>query len=270
MTHALLRTALFVPGDRPDRFAKALGCGADTVIVDLEDAVEDARKEEAREHIRAFLEAQPEARIRVRVNGARHPGHAADLVLCAHPGIVGVLLPKAERAEDVLGVATTGKPVWPVVESARGLAAVPEMAAVAGVERLSYGGLDLSADLGLSTGTDAAERILDQVRFVLLLHSRLAGLAAPLESVFPAMDDEPGLERFARNAGAMGFAGILCIHPRQVPVVHAALAPSVEEVAWARRVVNAAARGAGAFKVDGQMVDAPVVERARRVLAAIL
>lgn len=268
MPSPLLRTALFVPGSRPERFAKALDAGADAVIVDFEDAVEEALKAQARDNLRAFLDDRPEARVWVRVNMAGHPGHAEDLALCAHPGVLGLLLPKAESVEQVVRAAAVGKPVWPIVESARGLAELPSMARAAGVERLTFGGLDLGVDLGLAAGSEAAERILDQARFALLLHSRLAGLAQPLDTVFPRIDDEAGLSRFAADAGAMGFAGMLCIHPRQVPVVHAALAPSAADVAWAQRVVEAAAGGAGAFKVDGQMVDAPVIQRARRILAA--
>src|SRR5690606_28751792 len=142
------------------------------------------------------------------------------------PGVLGILLPKAEGPEQVLVAAATGKPVWPVVESAQGLAQIPGMARVAGVERLTSGGLDLALDLGLAAGTGAAERILDQARYALLLHSRLAGLAPPLESIYPRIDDSQGLTRFARDAGDMGFSGMLCIHPKQVAVVHAALAPS--------------------------------------------
>ncbi|WP_263143449.1 CoA ester lyase [Pseudomonas sp. RIT-PI-AD] len=268
MSSHLLRTALFVPGSRPERFAKALASGADAVIVDFEDAVEEAQKRQARDNLEVFLDDQPDARVWVRVNMAGHAEHAADLEACRHPGVDGILLPKAESVEQVVRAAAIGKPLWPIVESARGLQELPAMARAAGVERLTFGGLDLGVDLGLAAGSAAAERILDQARFVLLLQSRLAGLAQPLDTVFPRIDDEAGLTRFARDAGAMGFAGMLCIHPKQVAVVHAALAPSADEVAWARRVVEGAEEGVGAFKVDGQMVDAPVIARARRILVA--
>jgi (S)-citramalyl-CoA lyase len=127
----------------------------------------------------------------------------------------------------------------------------------------------LSLDLNLAAGTRAAERMLDQARFALLVQSRLAGLQAPLDTVFADIADTEGLRRFARDAQDSGFAGMLCIHPGQVAVVHQAMAPSAEALAWAQRVV-AGAGGSGAFQLDGQMVDAPVVERAQRLLRMVV
>ncbi len=134
---SIVRTALFVPGSRPERFAKALASGADAVIVDFEDAVEASLKARARENLESFLDANPEARVRVRVNAAGDPQQAADLELCGRlPGVTGILLPKAERAMQVRIAAASGKPVWPLIESARGLLALGEIAACEGVERL--------------------------------------------------------------------------------------------------------------------------------------
>lgn len=267
MNTTLIRSALFVPATRPERIPKALASGADAVIVDLEDAVPEAQKVEARAHLDAFLAANPDARVRVRINAPGHPGQAADLELCRrHSGVVGVLLPKVESAAQVAEVSACGKPVWPLVESAAGLLALEGIARAGGVERLSFGGLDLGLDLGLSSGSAAAERILDQARYALLLHSRMAGLAAPLDTVFPAIADRDGLAEAAQRARDMGFGGLLCIHPGQVTVVHEALMPSAEELAWARRIMAANASGDGVFVVDGQMVDAPVIGRARRLL----
>lgn len=267
MNTTLIRSALFVPATRPERIPKALASGADAVIVDLEDAVPEAQKEEARAHLDAFLAANPDACVRVRINAPGHPGQTADLALCQrYSGVIGVLLPKVESAAQTIVAAACGKPVWPLVESAAGLLALAEIARSVGVERLSFGGLDLGLDLGISSGSAAAERILDQARYALLLHSRTAGLAAPLDTVFPAIADHDGLAEAARNARDMGFGGLLCIHPSQVAVVHEALMPSAEELAWARRIMAANASGDGVFVVDGQMVDAPVIGRARRLL----
>ncbi|TBU89040.1 HpcH/HpaI aldolase/citrate lyase family protein [Phytopseudomonas dryadis] len=267
MSTPIVRSALFVPASRPERIPKALASGADVVIVDLEDAVQESLKVEARANLDAFLGGHPQARLLVRINAAEHAGHAEDIALCQrHAGVIGVLLPKVESAAQVARVAACGKPVWPIIESARGLLELPAIAAAPGVERLSFGGLDLGLDLGLSSGTAAAERILDQARYSILLHSRLTALAAPLDSVFPAIDDRAGLERAVRDARDMGFAGLLCIHPSQVGVVHQVLAPAAEELDWARRVLAAGADGAGVFVVDGQMIDAPVLGRARRIL----
>ncbi|KAA0944783.1 MULTISPECIES: CoA ester lyase [unclassified Pseudomonas] len=271
MPNPIVRSALFVPGSRPERFSKALASGADAVIVDFEDAVEEPLKRQARDNLGVFLQGTPEARVWVRVNAPGHPEHAADLAFCkAHRGVAGVLLPKVESAAQVAFVAATGKVIWPIIESARGLLAVAEIAHAPQVERLSFGGLDLALDLNLSSNSRAAEFALDQARLALIVHSRAACLVAPLDGVHPAIDDPDGLRRSIRHAYEMGFAGALCIHPKQVAVIHQALAPSAEDLVWAQRVVDAGSHGAGAYQIDGQMVDAPVLLRAQRLLAAQL
>lgn len=267
MNSSIIRSALFVPATRPERIPKALASGADAVIVDLEDAVAENLKAEARGNLDAFLAANPAARLLVRINAPTHPEQAADLALCArHPCVVGVLLPKVESAVQVALAAGCGKSVWPIIESARGLAHLAEIAQAHGVERLSFGSLDLGLDLGLASGSAAAERILDQARYGLLLQSRLAGLAAPLDSVFPDIKNLHGLAQAVADARDMGFGGLLCIHPGQVAVVHETLMPSAAELDWAQRILAAGVSGDGVFVVDGQMVDAPVIGRARRLL----
>lgn len=262
------RSALFVPATRPERIAKALASGADAVIVDLEDAVAEAAKTAARADLEQALLAAPELRVWVRINSAAHPAHGADLALCQRlEQVRGVVLPKAESAAQIDHVlAMTAKPVWPIIESACGLDRLKEIAKAAGVERLVLGGLDLGLDLGLESGTAAAERLLDQARFRLLLEGRLAGLPAPLDSVFPAIDDLPGLAMATRSARDQGFSGLLCIHPRQVAVVHDTLTPTQTEIDWAQRVIAASQGDLGVFVVDGKMVDAPVIGRAQRLL----
>jgi len=266
MEHKTMRSALFVPGNRPERFAKALASGADVVIVDFEDAVEESQKVQARENLLAFLNQTPGARVWVRVNMASHIQHEDDLLACRHSGVDGVFLPKAETSDQVRRAVETGKSVIPIIESALGLEALPAMAKTPGVLLLTYGRLDLGLDLGLTEGSQGAERMLDHVRYELLLQSRLAGLAMPLESVFPSIDDQVGLEHATRAAAGMGFSGLLCIHPKQVSVVHSALRPSEADLDWAERVI-AAYDGRGAFRLDGAMVDAPVIARAQRLLA---
>lgn len=267
MTSAIIRTALFVPATRPERIPKALATGADAVIVDLEDAVAESQKSEARANLDEFLHTHPQARVLVRINAPTHVEQAADLALCArHAGVIGVLLPKVESAVQVALAVGCGKPVWPIIESARGLAHLAEIAHAPGVERLSFGSLDLGLDLGLASGTAAAERILDQARYALLLQSRLADLAPPLDSVFPDIKNLHGLTQAVTGARDMGFGGLLCIHPSQIAVVHETLMPNSEELDWAHRILAAGASGDGVFVVDGQMVDAPVIGRARRLL----
>ena len=153
MNKPIIRSALFVPASRPERIPKALAVGADAVIVDLEDAVQESLKVEARAHLDAFLTANPEARLLVRINAPEHAGHGADIELCGrHAGVIGVLLPKVESAAQVARVAACGKPVWPIIESAAGLLALADIARSEGVERLSFGALDLGLDLGLGLG----------------------------------------------------------------------------------------------------------------------
>ena len=267
MDNTSIRSALFVPATRPERIPKALQSGADQVIVDLEDAVAEDLKAQARASLDAFLNDNPQARVLVRINAPQHQQQAADIELCRRqPGVVAVLLPKAESAAQVEQAAACGKPVWPIIESARGLLELPAIARARGVERLSFGALDLGLDLGLASDTAGAQRILDQARYAILLHSVLAQLAPPLDSVFADINNSAGMARMAADARDMGFGGLLCIHPGQVAVIHTAFMPRQDELDWARRVLDAVASTGGVFVLDGQMVDAPVIGLARRVL----
>src|SRR5699024_8742686 len=160
-----------------DRFAKALAAGADTVIIDLEDAVGPEDKGLAREHITAFAGEHPQATFMVRVNGAQTAWFDDDLTWCQSlPAVAGVVLPKAENASQVAEAAHTGKPVMPIIESARGVLAMSELAKQAHVQRLSFGYLDLMLELGTTPDTGAARTVLDQVRVQLLVQSAACGL----------------------------------------------------------------------------------------------
>jgi (S)-citramalyl-CoA lyase len=266
-----MRSALFVPATRPERFAKALSAGADMVIIDLEDAVEPKAKAQARASVRDFGGANPAARFWVRVNAIGTPWFADDLALCQSlDNIVGVSLPKAESALHIRQALVAGKPVHPIIESPKGALALGEIASVAGVGRLSFGSLDLMLALGATPDTAGAEIVLNQLRCQILLHSRAHGLDAPLEGVYPHFDNLDGLALLSRQVRDMGFGGALCIHPKQIAVIHAAFAPSELELDWARRVVTIARdTGSFAFKVDGKMVDLPVIERARQMLERV-
>jgi len=167
MNTSIVRTALFVPATRPERIPKAIATGADRVIVDLEDAVQENLKEQARDNLERFLSDHPQARILVRVNAPDHWAHAADLEICRrHAGVIGILLPKTESAEHVLTAANTQKPIWPIIESAQGLAELQAIAQAQGVERLSFGSLDLGLDLNLTTGSPAAKEFLTGRKFI--------------------------------------------------------------------------------------------------------
>ena len=268
MSKSVVRSALFVPATRPERIPKAIATGADRVIVDLEDAVQENLKEQARENLDRFLSENLRAQILVRVNAPDHWTHAADLDLCRrHAGVIGILLPKAENAEQVSTAASTGKAIWSIIESAKGLAALNSIASAQGVERLSFGSLDLGLDLNLTTGSRAAEEVLSHARYAVLLWTRVAGLAPALDGVFPSIEDTTGLHDAVQFARDMGFGGALCIHPTQVAIIHQAQKPNLEELHWAQRIIEAARSGEGVFVLDGQMVDAPVIGRAQAILA---
>ena len=263
MDRPLHRSVLFVPGNRPERFDKALAAGASAIIIDLEDAVSPADKPAARAAVAAWL--RPEHAVIVRVNSADTPWFADDLALAGAPGVAAVMVPKAERADTLAAVMGAGaRALLPLVESAGGLAGLAGLAAAPGVHRLAFGSIDLQVDLGLK---DATEDELLPFRLQLVLASRLAGIGAPLDGVSTAIDDEARLVQDVQRARRLGFAGKLCIHPRQVAVVNRGLAPSAAELDWARRVLAAAGDAQGAaVAVDGKMVDKPVLLRAEALL----
>ena len=273
-TTPLPRTYLFVPGDRPERFAKALASGADAVVVDLEDAVAPAAKDAARDAVAAWLGALADdecARVVVRINDASTPWFEADLRMAANARAAALMLPKAERVETITQLHA-GAPLaalLALVETARGVLAAEALAAAPGVQRLVFGTLDFALDLDLS-GDPAG---FDFAASRLALASRAAGIASPVAGVTTVIDDEPALLADLARMRAHGFGAKLCIHPKQVAPIHAALRPSADELAWARRVLQAA-NGAdsadatrGAVQIDGRMIDKPVIERARRLLA---
>ena len=269
-TLALARSFLFVPGHRPERFAKALASGADAVIIDLEDAVPLDAKNTARA---ALLDAWTDfaaaerARLLVRVNPAGTSWHEADLAAVASlTGLGALMLPKAENPRQVeQAFRTSSKRVLPLIESAEGVGQMDAIARAAGILRLGLGHIDLQADLGLRCGPDEAE--LAPVRLGMVVASRRAGLTSPVDGVTTATQDAEALAADAQRSRRFGFGAKLCIHPAQVAGVHQALAPTDAERDWARRVLAAeVAAGGGAFSVDGKMVDPPVLLLARSLL----
>jgi citrate lyase subunit beta/citryl-CoA lyase len=267
---AQARSFLFVPGNRPERFAKALASGADAVIIDLEDAVPLDAKDTARAalaHAWPDFDADQRARLLVRVNPAGTPWHEADLAaLGGLSSLAAVMLPKAENPQQVEhAFSASGVPVLPLIESAEGVGQLDAIARAQGVLRLGLGHIDLQADLSMRCGPDEAE--LSPIRVALVVASRRAGLPAPVDGVTTATADADVLARDAQRSRRFGFGAKLCIHPAQVAGVHQALAPTDAECAWARRVLVAeTAAGGGAFSVDGKMVDPPVLLLARKIL----
>lgn len=273
------RSYLFVPADRPERYRKALDSGADAVIIDLEDAVAPDAKPAARAALRDWALAEPAlaAQVWVRINDQATPWFEADLELLRAVRPAGAMLSKAESAAQVAAVAAVLAPhagVIALIETARGLHQVETIAAAPRVARLAFGTLDYALDLDLPDVTDmvtaaASAPGLAYAACRIAIASRLAELPPPAAGVTAAIGDQAALLADFSLARACGFGAKLCIHPAQVAPVHQALAPTPEQEAWARRVLDAwtASQGRGAVRVDGRMVDRPVFMKARALLA---
>jgi citrate lyase subunit beta/citryl-CoA lyase len=276
-----MRSLLFVPGDRPDRFDKALGCGADAVILDLEDAVVPARKAAAREAVAACL-ARPRRGTAVfcRINPLGSGLADADLVAVG-PGVPdGIVLPKAESAACVGDLAARldvgGWPPIPILpiatETARAVFGLGSYAEVADrLCGLTWGAEDLPAAIGAAAAREADGRYTppyEVVRALALMAAHAAGVAA-IETVYPEFRDGAGVAAYARQGRRDGFTGMMAIHPDQVGPINEAFAPTAGEIAHAQRVVDlfASNPNAGSVALDGRMLDAPHLLHARRILA---
>ncbi|MEV0597335.1 HpcH/HpaI aldolase/citrate lyase family protein [Nonomuraea cavernae] len=264
-------TWLYVPGDRPERFAKAAGSGADVVIIDLEDAVVPARKDEARANAAAFLRERTDREgvaVHVRVNDLATPRGLADVAeLGGLPGLDAVRLPKVESAAGLGVLEGLRVPVHALLESAAGVVAVAEIAAHPSVAGVALGEQDLVAELSIS-----AESAMNQIRLDVVLAAAAAGLPPVPMSVYPDLRDEEGLIASCQAGRGLGMFGRTAIHPRQLPAIRRAFTPTAEEAARAAEIVEAAeeAEKAGRGVValpDGRFVDAPIVARARRTVA---
>jgi len=256
------RSYLFAPGHSAKLLGRVFEAGADAVMLDLEDAVPPDAKDMARGMVAETLVDHP---AWVRVNAARTEWCEADLAAVGERAF-GIRIPKAESADDVRWVAerAPGKPIICAIESAGGVLAAAEIAAVPGVRHLAMGGVDLQNDLNAGNGNLQTL----YVRSHLVVVSRAAGLEPPIDSVWPRLDDEAGLREQAEFARSLGFFGKSAIHPRQLPTLHEVFTPSEREVDWAREVVAAfeAAGGAALRLPGGEFVDLPVARRARRLL----
>ncbi|MGX1096408.1 HpcH/HpaI aldolase/citrate lyase family protein [Amorphus sp. MBR-141] len=265
-TFARFSFPLFVPGNRPERYAKARAAGTDLVIVDLEDAVAADDKDAAREALVSALPGPGSGvPVFVRINGIGTPWYAADLAAVANLEIAGVVLPKAEDAAALDGVRAAlpaGTGLIALVETAAGVANAREVARHS--DRTAFGSIDLAADLGCA---HAREPLLS-ARSEMVLAARLAGQAGPIDGVTTSISDPALTESDAAYGAGLGFTGKLLIHPSQLRPARRGYAPDADLVEWARRVVAAASDGT-ARSIDGQMVDAPVLARARDVLARI-
>ncbi len=268
----LKRSRLYLPGNTPKFFINAGLHQPDAIILDLEDSVPPAEKDAARILVRNTLRAVDfyGAEKFVRVNAP--PAGLHEIRLLAPHGVDALLLPKVEEVDTVRSAADVldqldlhAIELIPIIESARGvLNAFAISSASPRVSALAIGLEDYTADIGAQRTAAGRESLWAQSQIVNA--ARAAGVQ-PLASVYSAIDDEAGLRAWIGEARGLGFSGAGCLHPRQVRIVHAAFAPSAAETERARRIVAAfEAAGGGAIAVDGQMVDAPIVERARRVL----
>jgi citrate lyase subunit beta/citryl-CoA lyase len=263
-------TALFVPGDRPERFAKAAASGAEVVIIDLEDAVAADDKAAA---LASAVEGMAGGGVRalVRVNPANSARHEAEITalldLAASPvhGLLGIILPKAEDPELLARLSKrfpADQAIVPLIESATGIYHAVDIARIPGITRLAFGALDYALDVNAEGG----DRFLDHARSQIVVASRVAGIAAPLDTPSTEISDSSRIADSARLSRNFGFGGKLCIHPGQLSTVRAAFAPTKEEISWARSVIEAEGR---AVQVAGQLVDRPVTERAKRILLRV-
>ncbi|MET9215657.1 MULTISPECIES: HpcH/HpaI aldolase/citrate lyase family protein [unclassified Nocardia] len=279
-------TLLFVPADRPERFAKATAANPGLVVLDLEDAVAPAAKDAARDNAVAWIAAGNACAVRVNAAGTRW--HDDDLAALA-PLHCAVMLPKAEIGvlPAVLATLTAGRagrgsgslapgsplgdvdtpaPLIALIETAAGVVHAAAVAATAGVDRLAIGTFDLAAEIGV----DPADRdALAGTRHTVVLASAAAGLPGPIDGVTGVVDDADLVHDDATYGRRLGCTGKLCIHPRQLDPVTTAFRPTAREHAWARKILDATTETSGVAVVDGTMVDKPVVDRARRILAQL-
>ena len=286
----LNRSFLFTPGNVARRVEKALTLEADVVIVDLEDSVATAEKAATRKSVAEALARPRKGRGYVRVNAPSSEFCYRDLVETLHRKVDGVVVPKIESAADLhavdwlmanlereFGVEPGSLDLVPQIETAAGVQRVDRILQARSlrpykgpwrVKRVAFGGADYAHELGLTVGMDEAELADAKARVV--LSSRAAGLEGPIDSPWFHFREAEGFARSLERSRRNGFQGRLCVHPDQIAAVNEAYLPSVEEVSRAERIVAAfeaaEAKGAAAIQVDGQMIDYPIVHRARALL----
>jgi len=265
------RTVLFSPGDRPEMLRTAPTTGADTIVFDLEDAVAPADRPAAREAVRTVMtdpEFDPDCEVCLRVSREREADLDAVLREVASPRLDALVAPKAESPGDVRALESAGLargvdvPVLALCETARGVLRADAVADAGPTDAVLFGAEDLAADVGAARSRGG---VADHARERVLLAARAAGIDA-VDAIYADVADAEGLREDARVAADMGYDGKMVVHPDQVDVVHEALTPGEAELAWARRVVAAAADEAGVFRLDDEMIDAPLLARAERLL----
>jgi citrate lyase subunit beta/citryl-CoA lyase len=267
------RSVLFSPGDRPTLLRKAPGTGADVVVFDLEDAVAPGEKEAGREAVREVLTDpafDPDCEVCVRVS-THETGADLDAVVAEDGRLDAVMLPKAESSDQVdtlaamLAERDADVPVFALCETAAGVLHAEAIANADATTAVAFGAEDLSADIGANRTREGTEVLYAREHVVLAASA--AGVDA-IDTVFTDIEDTDRLAEETHFARDLGYDGKMAIHPAQVPVMNEAFTPSDEQVAWARRVLDARDEheGTGVFRVDGEMIDAPLIARAETVL----
>jgi citrate lyase subunit beta/citryl-CoA lyase len=278
----LLRTLLFAPGNHSRRVEKALTLGADAIILDLEDAVAVAEKPATRGVAVAALQRPRRCRGYIRVNALTTEWGYGDLVAVVQPGVDGIVLPKVETVDQLKtaewliaqlererGLTVGGIDLLPIVETALGFTNMEAIArSGTRVRRLSFGAGDFTLDTGITWSSEEAELLPYRTAFVVT--SRAAGLEPPVDTVWIQIHDQEGFRQSTQLAKGLGFQGKLCIYPDQVPVANSVFSPTDEEIARARRIIDAfaeaEAKGLASIQVDGRFVDYPIVYLAQRLL----
>lgn len=278
----MLRTVLFSPANDAKKASKALTCGADAVTLDLEDAVAYSQKEAARETLKSVLSQPPPTKLFVRINSAGSKYILDDLEAVVGLPVDGLMLAKAESAGEVMkvdwllglmeerkGIPPGKTGIIPFIESAGGILRAAEIAACTPrIKALAFGGVDFSQELGLRYPAESDGMLF--ARGQLVIASRSAGIAPPLDTVFPDIKNTAKLELEAEIARKMGFQGKLVIHPAQVDRVNRIFTPAPEEIEYARKVVaafdEAEGSGTAVIQVEGKMVEYPIYRRARELL----
>lgn len=268
------RSWLYVPADDTARLAKAVGRGADALIVDLEDGVAPSAKAAARDNLRAFLaDAPPATWVRVTSDPT---GLELDLAACLDANLAGIVLAKAQDTAQVADVAGRlaalpgpRRGLMPLIETGRAVFSVADIASVPGVTQLQVGEADLRADLGVTFGPDESELVVVRQRVVIV--SSALDLLAPVAPVSVEFRDLDAFRAGTQRLARMGYVGRACIHPAQITVAHEVFTPTPDQVAQARALIaaaeQAASEGRGAFTDEhGRMVDEAVVRQARRLV----
>ena len=276
------RSFLFAPGNHARKVEKVFDCGADHVILDLEDAVAKAEKVATRALVVEALKRPRKGGAYIRVNGFHTEFCYCDAVAVVGPGLDGIILPMVESREQIAafdwlvgslererGLPTGGIDIIPIIETAKGIANARAIAAAGTrVKRMAFGAGDYTLDVNMEWTLGESE--LEHARAEMVVASRAAGLEAPIDTVWVHIKDLEGLANSAKRARQLGFQGKMCIYPPQVERVNAAFTPSETEVAFARRVVaafeQAEREGSSSIQLDGYFIDYPIVYKAQRTL----